>query len=258
VNHPDRDPLGPLVELPGVAQACESARDAVAAVHRHPANRRGWATTAAESALRGARSSAGVEGASVRLDGLEGSAPGEVADPVLAAALRLAGELTGESLTRAVSVWTRSPLQELAHLHVLAAVGEGVDPDTLGRPRRDPGVGERLQALAGLVTGGTRAPAPVLAAVVYGELATLRPFGSGDALVGRTAFRLVTVSTGLDPHGLGVPEVAWYRDAPGHREALAGFASGEPEGVRGWLLHCCAALEAGAREAASIAEAAGA
>lgn len=180
-----------------------------------------------------------------------------VDDPVLAAALRLAGELTAESLDRAVSVWTRSPLQELAHLHVLAASGDGVDPDTVGRPRRDPGVGERLQALAHLVTGGTSVPAPLLAAVVYGEIAALRPFGTADALVGRAAFRLVCVSTGLDPHALGVPEVYWYRDVGRHRRALAGFTSGEPEGVGGWVVHCCEALQAGAREAGSIAEAVG-
>lgn len=245
------DPLAPLVALPGVAEASEAARAALAAVHRHPANRRGWATTAAESVLRGARASAGVEGASVWLDG-DG-----VDDEVLAGALRVAGALTGESLDRGVAVWTRSPLQELAHLHLLAASGPGVDPGSLGRPRTDPGVAERLQGLAELVTGGTRVPAPVLAAVVLGELSALRPFGSADGIVARAAFRLVGVSTGLDPHSLGVPEVTFYRDPAGHRAALDGFVAGTPDGVAAWIVHCCGALEAGAREATSIADAAG-
>lgn len=245
------DPLAPLVELPGVAEASEAARAALAAVHRHRANRRGWPTTAAESVLRGARASAGVEGASVRIDG------DEVGDEVLAAALRVAGGLTGESLDRAVAVWTRSPLQELAHLHLLAASGPGADPATLGRPRTDPGVAERLQGLAALVTGGTRVPAPVLAAVVLGELSALEPFGSADGIVARAAFRLVAVSTGLDPHCLGVPEVTFYRDPAAHRAALDGFVAGTGEGVAAWILHCCRALEAGAREATSIADAAG-
>lgn len=238
--------------LPGVAEAADAARTALAAVHRHPANRRGWPTTAAESVLRGARASAGVEGASVRLD-ME-SEP----DEVLASALRVAGELTGESLDRAVSVWTRSPLQELAHLHLLAASGPGVDPESLGRPRPDPGVAERLQGLAELVTGGTRVAAPVLAAVVLGELAGLEPFGSADGIVARAAFRLVQVSTGLDPHCLGVPEVTFYRDPQAYRAALDGYMTGTADGVANWILYCCSALEAGAREAASIAEAAGA
>lgn len=244
------DPLAPLLDLPGVADAAGSAREALAAVHRHPANRRGWPTTAAESVLRGARASAGVEGASVRLDD-------DDPDEILAGALRVAGELTGESLDRAVAVWTRSPLQELAHLHVLAASGPGVDPQSLGRPRSESGVAERLQGLAELVTGGTSVPAPVLAAVVLGELSGLEPFGSADGIVARAAFRLVTVSTGLDPHALGVPEVTFYRDPGAHRAAVAGFHSGTEDGVAAWILHCCSALEAGAREAASIAEAAG-
>lgn len=246
------DPLAPLLGLPGVTEAADAARAALAQVHRHPANRRGWPTTAAESVLRGARASAGVEGASVRLD-----TDGEP-DEVLSAALRVAGELTGESLDRAVAVWTRSPLQELAHLHLLAASGPGADPRGLGRPRSEEGVAERLQGLAELVTGGTRAPAPVLAAVVLGELSGLRPFGTADGIVARAAFRLVAVSTGLDPHCLGVPEVTFYRDPEAHRAALEGFMSGGEEGVTEWLLHCCRAMEAGAREATSIADAAGA
>lgn len=252
MNSPAADPLAPLLALPGVADAAEAAREALAAVHRHPANRRGWPTTAAESVLRGARASAGVEGASVRLDA--DSEP----DEVLASALRVAGELTGESLDRAVTVWTRSPLQELAHLHLLAASGPDVDPGTLGRPRSEPGVAERLQGLAELVTGGTRVAAPVLAAVVLGELSGLKPFGSADGIVARAAFRLVGVSTGLDPHCLGVPEVTFYRDPQAHQSVLDGYMSGTEAGVTEWLLHCCRALEAGAREAASIAEAAGA
>ncbi|MGN0102289.1 MAG: oxidoreductase [Dietzia sp.] len=246
------DPLAPLLDLPGVAEAADAARDALARVHRHPANRRGWPTTAAESVLRGARASAGVEGASVRLD-TDGDP-----DEVLSAALRVAGELTGESLDRAVAVWTRSPLQELAHLHLLAASGPGVDSRGLGRPRSGDGVAERLQGLAELVTGGTRAPAPVLASVVLGELSGLRPFGSADGLVARAAFRLVAVSTGLDPHCLGVPEVTFYRDPDAYRSTLAGYMTGGADGVAAWILYCCRALEAGAREATSIADAAGA
>lgn len=187
----------------------------------------------------------------MRLEDLDGD------DAVLASALRVAGELTGESLDRAMAVWTRSPLQELAHLHLLAASGPDADEDTLGRPRQDPGVAERLQGLAELVTGGTRVPAPVLASVVLGELMALEPFGSADGIVARAAFRLVCVSTGLDPRCLGVPEVTFYRDPRAHRAALEGFVEGTGEGVAGWILHCCRALEAGAREAASIAEAAG-
>ena len=79
-----------------------------------------------------------------------------------------------------------------------------------------------------------------------------------DGIVARAAFRLVAVSTGLDPHCLGVPEVTFYRDPEAYRAAVAGFMAGTEEGVAAWILYCCKALEAGAREATSIADAAGA
>ena len=88
-------------------------------------------------------------------------------------------------------------------------------------------------------------------------LSGLRPFGSADGIVARAAFRLVSVSTGLDPHCLGVPEVTFYRDPEAYSAAVAGFMAGTEEGVAAWILYCCKALEAGAREATSIADAAG-
>ena len=83
----------------------------------------------------------------------------------------------------------------------------------LGRPRPDAQVAARLGLLADLVTGGTAAPAPVVVAVVHGELLTLAPFGSADGVVARAAARLAAVATGLDPKGLAVPEVGHLRHA---------------------------------------------
>ena len=101
------------------------------------------------------------------------------------------------------------------------------------------------------------APAPVIAGVVHGELLTLRPFGTADGIVARAASRLVAVSTGLDPHNLGVPEVAWLRRGPEYASAAARFAEGSSEGVGAWLILCSTALEVGAREAKSIADSVG-
>ena len=64
----------------------------------------------------------------------------------------------------------------------------------------------------------------------------------------------MTIATGLDPHGLGVPEVVWMRRAADYRDAARGFAAGTPEGVRAWLVLCCRAMQAGAQEALSIAD----
>lgn len=175
-------------------------------------------------------------------------------DPVLAGALRVGQALEGGT-TIVVGVWRRAPLQALARLHALAAVGLADDDGGLGRPRPGSDVAPRLELLAQLATGGSAAPAPVLAAVAHGELLTLAPFGSADGVVARAVSRLITMANGLDPHGLGVPEVYWLRRAEDYRSAAAGFADGSAEGVGEWLLVCCRALEDGAREAVSIAEA---
>jgi hypothetical protein len=272
------DPLAPLVALTGVADAVARARDALVAVHNHPVNRRGWPATAAEASLRAARASAALDGAPLGLDATTGSggtagigdrqprfpagAPdtGEpvartslsVSDPVLAGAVRVA-----EESGRLLAVWRRSPLQALARMHVVAAadlVPADRREDELGRPGNSAGTSARLSLLADLVTGGTSVPAPVLVAVVHGELLALAPFPSANGVVARAAARLTAVAAGLDPKGLAVPEVGHLRRASEYRTAAAGFATGSRDGLTAWLLHCCAQWEAGAREGQSIAD----
>jgi hypothetical protein len=112
-----------LMGLPGVGEAVTRARDAVSAVHRHPAHRRSWPATAAEASVRAARASAALDGGSTTLPNT-----GSVHDPVLAGALRVA-----EALGGLLGSWQRAPLQALARLHVLAAAD--LAPETrLGRP----------------------------------------------------------------------------------------------------------------------------
>lgn len=244
-----RDLLAPLLELPGVAAAAEAARTALGKAHRHRANLRNWPVTAAESTVRGARSSSALDGGGIDLQAASGSQ-----DPVLAGALRT-GQATEGGATNLVGAWQRAPLQALARLHSLAAA-DLVEEADLGRPRQSPEVAARLDLVTRLVTGGSAVPAPVLAAVAHGEVLTLAPFGSADGVVARAVSRLVTIASGLDPHGLGVPEVFWLRRADEYRAAAAAFATGQPDGVGEWLVMCCRALEDGAREALSIAEAA--
>jgi hypothetical protein len=242
------DPLLPLAELPGVAEAVATARSAIADVHRHPSNRRGWPATAAEASVRAARASAAIAGGSTKLP-----TDGGVEDPVLAGALRVA-----EALGPMLGTWQRAPMQALARLHVLAAA-DLVGPkeqDSLGRPEFKPGGARRLELLADLLTGGTKIAAPILIAVVYGELLNLAVFPLGNGVVARAAARLTSVATGLDTKGLIVPEVAYLRRESEFFEAQQGFATGEPDAVAHWIILNCQALEAGAREAASIADAA--
>jgi hypothetical protein len=234
--------LAPLLDLPGVEDAVARARDALVPLHNHPVNRRGWPATAAEAGLRAARASAALEGARLDTD-----LDGPVGDPVLAGAVRVAN-----GFGRLLTVWRTAPLQALARLHLLAAADLS-PPEELGRPVD--AASPRLALLSELVTAGTDAPAPVLAAVVHGELLALRPFPTGTGVVARAAARLAAVSAGLDPKGLAVPEVGHLRAGAAYPAAAAGFAAGTPDGLAEWIRHCCAQWEAGAREGLSIAEA---
>jgi hypothetical protein len=237
-----------LLELPGVTDAVTRARDALVAVHNHPVNRKGWPASAAEASLRAARASAALDGAP-----LDPGIAETVTDPVLAGAVRVA-----EESGRLLGVWRTSPLQALARLHLLAAadlVPAERHAGELGRPRSSAETSARLSLLADLVTGGSSVPAPVLVAVVHGELLALAPFPSANGVVARAAARLTAVAAGLDPKGLAVPEVGHLRRSEEYRRTADGFATGDPDELAAWLLHCCAQWEAGAREGLSIAEA---
>jgi hypothetical protein len=240
------DPLSPLLDLPGVSDALAAARDAVDRLLGHRVLRRRSAVVSAESALRGARASAALDGRDVPLADLRA---GSIGDPTVQGALRLSSGL-GEL----VEVWERAPLQALARLHVLAAAGS-VAADQLGRPVGDSTVAGRLRGLADLVAGDGRGPGILVAAVVHGELAALAPFGSADGLVARSAARLTLVTRGVDPKAVGVPEVG-HLERGDYRDALAGYATGTAEGVAGWLRHCAGAVELGAREGLAICESA--
>jgi hypothetical protein len=199
----------------------------------------------AESALRGARASAALEGAEYDLDTVRA---GTVTDPVLQGALRV-----GSGLGSLVDTWQRAPRQVLAKLHVLAAAGT-VDESALGRPAGPPELAERLDALAGLVTGDTTVPAVIIAAVVHGELLTLAPFPGPNGLVARAAARLTLVTRGLDPKAVSVPEAGHLVRQPEYVGAANAYATGTPDGVRAWLKHCCTAVALGADEGLAICE----
>lgn len=238
------DPLSPLLDLPGVREAADGARAGIDRLLGHKVLRRESAGVSTESALRGARASAALEGVDVPLAELRA---GSVEDPLVQGALRVSA-----GLGPMVETWGRAPGQVLARLHVLAAA-DLADSGALGRPAAH--AGPRLSGLFSLVTGATAAPAVIVAALVHGELAALAPFGTADGVVARAAGRLTGVSRGLDPKAVSVPEVGFVelgRDA--YDEALAGYAAGTPAGVAGWLVHCARATELGALEGLAICE----
>ena len=269
------DPLAPLLELAGVAGAVASAREAIDGLLSHRVLRRRSAEVTAESALRGARASAELEGAGIELERLRGQlrGGGTVTLPsreprgarVVEGAVRLHAELGS-----VLPAWKGSPRQALARLHMLVAA-ELVPADALGRPRavdapyEDPlGLGPapdplemtaRLDGLSRILTSTTAVPAVVLAAVVHGELLALRAFGCLDGLVARAAARLVLIDRGLDPKSVSAPEVGHAELPDAYAAAARGYVHGGPAGVAGWIGHCAEAVSLGAREGLAVCEA---
>ncbi|HEY0487079.1 MAG TPA: oxidoreductase [Mycobacteriales bacterium] len=245
------DPLMPLLDLPGVADAAAEAREAIDRLLGHRVLRRQSGPVSAESALRGARASAELEGAAYDLETVRG---GAVTDAAVQGALRVAA-----GLGPLVDTWPLAPRQVLARLHALAAT-DVVPADSLGRPSGDPAVSARLDALAALVSapvgeGGTAAPAVVVAAIVHGELLSMRPFGGADGLVARAAGRLTLVARGLDPKSVSVPEAGHLARQPEYQGSLGAYATGTPDGVRSWLRHYGTAVALGAEEGLAICDA---
>lgn len=236
------DPLAPLLDLAGVAEAVASARDRVDEALRHRVLRRHGGQVAAEVGLRSAVASAALSGYAFSLSSVRA---GVVTDPVLQGALRVAGALDGLAAR-----WPVAPRQVLARLHVLAA-RDVVDADSLGRPVPS-APAPRLDGLVALLTGATAVSPIVLAAVVHAELLALRAFAGPYDVVARAAARLTLISTGVDPRGLIAVDVGHHQREPEYVGAAGAFATGTPDGIRSWLRHYTAALSAGAIETAAI------
>ncbi|SFY23448.1 oxidoreductase [Streptomyces atratus] len=262
------DPLAALGTLPGVADAVDSVRKAVDRVYGHRVMRRRSNEVTAEAALRGARGSAALSGADWNLEEVRRRTDfsGDDEAQVVGAALRLTAE-AGQLL----SIWRQSPLRVLARLHLVAAGGAAPD-DAVGRPRLagesvdEPlveaplpdadEVAGRLEGLSGLILSGTSAPALVTAAVVHGELLALRPFGSYNGLVARTAERIVLIGSGLDPKSICPAEVGHAEQGrAAYIAAFEGYLSGTPEGMAAWIAHCGRSVELGVRESTAVCEA---
>ena len=229
------DPWARLAGLDGVASAMAAARDGIDALLRDRGLRRTTPETTTESLLRGAHASAVLEGSDSSLETIREGA----GDPLDQAALRVTTELLGLQ-----PVMSRAPLQAIARLHTLAGRGVAAEED-LGRPR-DQECASRLQALAGLLTTPTDAPALVVAAVVHAELATVAPFTTHNGLVARAAERLVVVARGVDPASVLVPEAGHLRLRRQYESNLRGYRDGGAPGVHSWLLYAAEAYAAGA------------
>ncbi len=271
---PAVDAVARLAELPGVLEQVEAAREACTTLRWHPALRRRIPEAAAESRVRGAVASGELEGASLPVDLVRDVVRGatswpEEPDPVEQVMRGVVAATTETEHVRGIVL--RSPLQAMARLHTVAVAGL-VPDDALGRPRREgegsaeltdlgpaPSVEEtaaRLEQVAEVLLATPRLPVVVAAAVVHAELATVRPFVRGNAVVARALDRAVAQAAGLDPTGVAVTEAGHgVGGGAGYVGALAAYGRGDAAGVAVWVGHCCTAVRAAADEGTRVADA---
>ena len=114
------------------------------------------------------------------------------------------------------------------------------------RPRAGAGCrgGDRAAAgVAEVLLATPRLPVVVAAAVVHAELATVRPFVRGNAVVARALDRAVVHAGGLDPTGVAVTEAGHgAQGGAAYLGALAAYGRGDVAGVGLWISHCCTAV----------------
>lgn len=271
---PAVDAVARLAELPGLPEQVEAARAACTRLRWHNALRRRTAEAAAESRVRGAVASAELEGATMPVDAVRDVVRGAATwssdpDPVERVVRGVVGA-TAET-EHVAGLVLRAPLQALARLHTVAAAG--LVPDAaLGRPRVGdeecaeltdlgpaPSAEEaavRLRGVAEVVLATPRLPVVVAAAVVHAELASVRPFLRGNAVVARALDRVLVGAGGLDPTGVAVTEAGHAAEGgAAYLGALAAYGRGDAVGVGLWVSHCCSAVQAAAREGEAVADA---
>ena len=259
------DPLLGLLDLPGVAEAVESARGSVDALLWDRAVGRAQQEVTAESALRGAWANAWFDGAEAGLPEMRSGAAldGSPIGRVLTGVVTMHAELPS-----LVAIVGTAPAQALARMHAIVARGFAPDAE-LGRPRSgevvdDPlrlggvassaEVAERLSDLSQVLVAST-APGILVAAVAHAEIASLRPFGWGSGLVARALPRLLLAQRGVDPGMLGAPEVGLKAAGrPAYVRAVRGYAQGSSDGVAEMVRLVAAAVELGAQQPATWIE----
>ena len=263
-----------LLDLDGVREAVDAARDACTQLRWHEALRRRIPEASAESRVRGAWASAFLDGAELPVDLVRDLVRGarpwpEHLDPV-EEVLRGAIQATAET-EHVRGLLVRSPAQALARLHVAAASGM-LPAEQVGRPRRDgessrefvdlgmppapADIPARLAGVGELIGLAGEVPVVVAAALVHAELAVVRPFVRGNGLVARAAERALIAAAGLDPTGVAVPEAGWLAGGgTAYLGALTAYASGTPQGVGLWLRQAAEAMTRAASEGVRVADA---
>lgn len=267
-----------VLALPGVQDAVTGARDACTQLRWHRALRRRTEQARAEATVRAARAGAVLAGSRWPVEAFRDAARGADRFPLDAAGRTAQGVLRALAEAEHLeATWPRAPLQALARLHVAAVAGL-VDDAALGRPRSGderPGDGQdlalpdgsplpapigpaldaRLSALSQLLTTGRDGSALVLAALAHAEVATVRPFVTGNGVVARALCRSIVISRALDPTGVAVWEAGLLALGPSYPRGLSGYALGGADGVGQWVRTFAEAVVLGAQEGTAVCDA---
>jgi len=246
----DPERVHAVLARPPVADALQGARSDLDALLWRRDVRGSAGAVAAGSVERGARASAAIDGADVVV--VDDSPMGRV----LARALAVTQAVPGQ-----VGTFERAPLQVIAQLHALAAVGFG-STEELGRPRSSVEVDDPLRigpagqvedlapslvALAQVLVRPEELPGLALAAIAHHEVVGLRPFGWGSGLVARALARCVLASRGLDPSCFSIPEAGMLdQGRPAYVRAVRGYLDGSADGLADSLTWFCIAVGLGA------------
>jgi hypothetical protein len=257
--------LHAVLARPGLAEVLLGARADLDALLWRRDVRAAAASVATASVERGARASAAIDGADVF------AADDSPMGRVLARAMAVTMAVPGQA-----STFERAPLQVMAHLHAVAAVGfepadalgrprsvmEADDPLRIGAPAPVEALSPALVALAQLLVRSpvlVRSPAlPELpglavAAMAHHEIIGLRPFGWGSGLVARALVRCVLASRGLDPSCFSIPESGMLdQGRPAYVQAVRSYLDGSSDGLAASLEWFCVAIGLGARAAGSF------
>lgn len=243
------DVINALLANEPTALALAAARDEIDTVLWRRDVRASAAEVAADSLNRGARDSAVIDGADIAV--VDDSPMGRV----LAAAQRVNAEVPSQ-----VEIWKAAPLQVLAHLHTIAAIGF-VDAEELGRPRAkliadDPlhlgplpeRAAPELVALGQWLARTRELPGLLVAGIVHGELMQLRPFTWGSGLIARATVRCVLAERGLDPSLFTIPEFGMLEQGRGaYVRAIRSYATGTDAGLVEYFAWFAASIGIGAR-----------
>ena len=266
--------LARIADWPELVEPVARVRDAMTSLRWHQALRRRIPECAAESRVRGAQASGELDGARLPVDLVRELMAGlrpwpQQVDPVESV---MRGVVAATAASEEVGPYLlTAPAQALARLHA-AAVGDRFDPSSVGRPRAagEPcgelvevgplpdaaEVSQRLGLLVEVIRQHVAVPGVVVAAVAHAEVATMRPFAHGNGVVARALERCLVQATGLDPTGVAVTELGYFRAGlPAYVGALTAYASGSRDGVRLWVEHSCDALVTAAEEGRAVADA---